>query len=81
LVQVFNEPSGIERLSVCRTSVQNGEWVSEITWDELQRIKRECGRGDKDAVELYPADADVVNVANMRHLWIVDPSVVAFKWK
>ena len=29
------------------------------------------GCGARDAVEVYPADADVVNVANMRHLWLV----------
>jgi hypothetical protein len=24
------------------------------------------------AVEVYPKDSDIVNVANMRHLWLVD---------
>lgn len=80
LVQVYDdERSGVERMAVCRTSVVGKNWRAEITWDDLQRLKHECGRGDKDAVEIYPADADVVNVANMRHLWIV--GVVAFKWK
>lgn len=79
LVQVFEELSGIDRLSVCRTSVVDGDWQEDIRWDELQRLKRECGRGNKDAVEIFPADADVVNVANMRHLWLTGE--LPFKWK
>jgi len=79
LVQVFDDKSGLERLSVCRTSVTNGDWKEDIQWEELQRLKRECGRGEKDAVEIFPADRDVVNVANMRHLWLTGE--LPFKWK
>jgi hypothetical protein len=72
LVQVFQEGDGIVRASINRTSVNsgNGRWLDGISWDELQRVKREIGRGHRDAVEVFPADRDVVNVANMRHLWI-----------
>lgn len=79
LVQVFDEANGVERLSVCRTSIVDGDWKEDIRWGELQRLKCECGRGDKDAVEIYPADKDVVNVANMWHLWLAGD--VPFKWK
>lgn len=69
------------RLSICRTSLNaSGEWDDGITWDELQRIKRECGYGDSDAIEIYPSDLDVVNVANMRHLWIM-AAPVACAWR
>ncbi|WP_051566706.1 hypothetical protein [Herminiimonas sp. CN] len=81
LVQVFNEANDIVRLSVSRVSVQagTGQWADGITWDELQQVKRECGRANLDAVEIYPADGDVVNVANMRHLWVM-PAALPFKW-
>lgn len=81
LVQQFVEAgSVIARLSVCRTKVSGDRWKDGISWEELQRIKRECGYGDRDAVEVYPSDADVVNVANMRHLWILaDPA--SFAWR
>lgn len=59
------------RLSVCRTSISGDRWVDGITWDELQRVKRECGFGDRWAVECYPAERDLVNVGNLRHLWIL----------
>lgn len=80
LVQVFEEPNGMTRLSICR-AVHNGDsWVDQITWDELMRVKRECCLGDRDALEVFPADRDIVNVANMRHLWLpAEP--VAFAWR
>jgi hypothetical protein len=80
LVQVFQEDGGLVRLSVMRTWVDDaGEAVDGIAWDDLQRLKTECGFGDRDAVEIYPADRDVVNVANMRHLWVMREPL-PFKW-
>lgn len=79
LVQIYTEPSGYQRMSICR-SVHNGDsWVDQVTWDELMRLKRECGRGGRDAVEVFPADQDIVNVANMRHLFF-PPEPLTFKW-
>jgi len=54
-------------------------WVDGITWDDLQRLKREAGYGDREAVEVYPPAACVVNEANIRHLWIL-PSRMPFSW-
>lgn len=71
---LYVEPGKLgRRLSVCRARLNDhGAYEDQLTWDELQQIKRECGFGDCDAIELYPRDDDVVNVANMRHLWILD---------
>lgn len=85
LVQVFapqlHEASTVEvRLTVCRTTVKGGTWADGISWDDLQRIKSEIGYGDRDAVEVYPADRDVVNVAAMRHLWVLR-SPLTFAWR
>lgn len=79
LVQVFAEANDVVRLTISRTTLKGDRWADEISWDDLQRLKRECGRGDLDAVEIYPADRDIVNVANMRHLWIT-PTGTPFKW-
>ncbi len=83
LVQIFDVDADIERLTINRTSVDtaNRRWRDGITWDELQNIKREVGRGDYDAVEIFPADRNIVNVANMRHLWVYKNGEVAFKWR
>jgi hypothetical protein len=70
LAQLYQNETGY-RISVCRTQLgPDGRWVDGITWDDLQRIKREIGFGDVAAIEVYPADDDLVDVANVRHLWI-----------
>lgn len=81
LVQVFPEANGVIRLSINRARMLvNGRWEDGISWDELQRLKREAGYADRYAVEVYPADKDVVNVANMRHLWLLTEPP-QFAWK
>ena len=84
LVQVFNEGRErvIVRLSVCRTRLNAAgtRWEDGITWDDLQRLKCEAGYADMDAVEIYPARANVVNVANVRHLWVM-AKPVPFAWR
>ena len=78
LVQVYKFDGG-ERITVSTTSVKSAkhkgggtDWEDKIPWDHLQAIKRQIGRGDRLAIEIYPHDWAVVNVANMRHLWIYD---------
>lgn len=82
-VQVYSaQAPAIYRITVGRTVLDADlvRWRDGITWDDLQRIKRECGFGSYHAVELFPADCDLVNVANLRHLWILhDPP--AFAWR
>ena len=80
LVQIYAEPNEYQRMSVCRSTHNGDSWADHVTWDELMRLKRECGRGDRDAVEVFPADRDVVNVANMRHLFF-PPIDLPFKWR
>ena len=75
LVQAFQEGNGVLRLSVNRTGVDPDlKWEDDITWDQLQDIKKQVGFGDRCAVEVFPRDGDVVNLANMRHLWVLPKS-------
>ena len=73
LVQyVLEKENYYSRLTVNRTSLNaKGEsWEDGITWDELMEIKRQCGFESSWAIEIYPPTHQVVNVANMRHLWL-----------
>lgn len=80
LVQVFAERNGAERLTISHVALnRSGGWQEGITWDDLQRLKYECGRGEKWAVEIFPSEFHVVNVANMRHLWVLNEAP-AFAW-
>lgn len=81
LVQAFDDGVGALRLSICRSELDDkGNWRDGLTWDELQQIKNAVGFSDFDAVEVYPAQSDVVNVANMRHLWIMTEQL-KFAWR
>lgn len=81
LVQLFEIDGAPLRLSVCRADYDFNKrrFTDGITWDELQGIKRMVGYGESFAVEIYPEESRVVNVANMRHLWIL-PERLEFAW-
>ena len=82
LVVVFSTKCpDVIRLSVNRTTHDGISWGDNISWDELQQLKREAGYGDKDAVECFPRDADVVNVANMRHLFVFLTENPPYFWR
>ncbi|MES3155034.1 DUF7694 domain-containing protein [Sphingomonas faeni] len=72
LVQVFGEGEML-RLSVNRTEwdERQNRFREDITWDDLQRLKAEAGYPDRVAIEVFPPERLIVNVANMRHLWIL----------
>lgn len=80
LVQLFQD-DGYERLSINRAALDSatGRWVDGITWDELMFCKRAVGFGDRWAVEAYPPDAEVVNVASIRHLFLL-PAAPEWAW-
>ncbi|MBS9903207.1 DUF7694 domain-containing protein [Vibrio alginolyticus] len=79
LVQVFNEEDTIIRLTINSVKRRNGSWKDGLTFDELQAVKHAVGFGDRCAVEVYPEDNELVNDANMRHLWVL-PERPAFAW-
>lgn len=82
LVQVYDEADGLLRLSIqrCAFDKAQGRWVDGITWDDLQHLKALAGYGDRAAVELYPPDGEAVNVANIRHLWLLTEAPT-YMWK
>jgi hypothetical protein len=47
-----------------------------IPWDDLQRIKSELAGPDSVAIEIFPAQADLVDEAPMRHLWVLPKKFV-----
>lgn len=81
LVTLFQQEDGHERLSINRTELQSdGNWKEAITWDEIQRLKAEAGFGDRWAVEVYPPGEELINVANIRHIFLL-PSAPDFAWR
>lgn len=79
LVSLYDDPTCL-RMTVCRTQVDNsGNWVDGITWDELESIKEIIGYGDMWGLEVYPPSDSIVNVANMRHIFLF-PNKPEFAW-
>lgn len=76
LVQKFTAaPPAICRLSINRTTLAGERWAENITWNELQAIKNELGFFTHTAVEIFPPIHDVVDVASIRHLWVLEGSL------
>lgn len=74
----------LHRLAVARVSYERLEdrLVDTIPWDDLMRIKSDCGYMDACAVEVFPPIDRNINVGDMRHLWVyVDGAVPYFVWK
>ena len=81
LVQAFREENDVIRLSINRTTLKtSGDWSDGISWDDLQTIKNGVGFSAEMAVEVFPPAQDVVNVANLRHLWVL-PIPLPFMWR
>jgi len=83
LVQIFEESGTTIRMSVNRTRLDyTGRFDDGISWDELQRLKCEAGFSEHWGMEIFPPANEVVNVANMRHLWLRrDPPEFAWRRK
>ena len=83
LAQVYVEGGGVLRVSCCRTTLNSNGigWEENLTWDEMMQIKREICHSESYAVEVLPPDDDIVNVANMRHFWILPDHVVGWRAK
>lgn len=43
---------------------------SDIPWRDKQKIKNELFGQDRTAIEVFPTEEDLVDAANMYHLWI-----------
>jgi hypothetical protein len=64
-------PSGVRHLAVSSLSQERP------TWWEMQRIKNELAGPTLTAVEVYPPQTQVVDGADMFHIWIL-PEPLAF---
>lgn len=47
---------------------------TDISWSEKQRIKNEIFGEDRTAIEVFPTTANLVDEANMYHLWVLPES-------
>lgn len=74
LAALFRQ-EGVLRLSIARADSA----PAPISWEELMQVKRDCGFGTQDALEVYPCDEDILNTGNIRHLYFVGPVFFALR--
>ena len=65
IVQIHKQ--GEYRLAMIR---RNDESV-DVTWADKQRIKNELFGAERIAVEVFPAVSELIDDANIYHLWIL----------
>jgi hypothetical protein len=72
LVVEYIEPTGFHRLTMqCAQVDAQGKWLQGLTWDTMMELKEQSGHGDKWGVECFPPIANVVNVSNLRHIFLL----------
>lgn len=52
--------------------VQRRDGQGDIPWDDLQTVKNWVMGNEAIAIEFYPAESQLVDEINARHLWAVD---------
>lgn len=68
-VQFFQKAS--EWGTIDHLMIRRHDGGTDVPWADKQRIKDELIGVERVAVEVYPARADLVDDANMYHLWVL----------
>ncbi len=73
-VQEFLRPSPWGEITLLM--VRRNDAAPVRSWGDLQRIKNELTGPERVAVEVYPAETDLVDDANIYHLWVLPAGFV-----
>ena len=68
-VQISDEPTEWGLVIHLWIRRHDGEMVR--SWSDMQRIKNELIGNNRIALEVFPKDEDLVDQANMAHLWVM----------
>ena len=69
IVQVFNHTCGWGMVK--RVMIRRNDELPEHDWNKLQRIKNEVFGEEATALEVYPKQRNLIDVANIYWLWIM----------
>jgi hypothetical protein len=68
IVQIYHE---LTFWGPCdRAMIRRSDAKPNHSWSDLQRIKNEIWGSDRVALEVYPRDVNLVDVANLYWLWV-----------
>lgn len=68
-VQVYR--LGSEWGEIVHLAIRRHDAHPDIPWAHRQRIKDEIAGSERTAIEVFPAAADLVDEANLYHLWVL----------
>jgi len=74
VVRVSETPSGL----MAHLSIKRRDKLPIHDWRDLQRIKNELVGAEVEAMELYPAESQLVDTANQYHLWCFPEAAFPF---
>ncbi|NOJ72460.1 DUF7694 domain-containing protein [Paenibacillus alvei] len=67
---VMTRPVATEWGEVTHACIINAN-STDIPWAEKQRIKNELFGSSRTAIEVFPPESELVDEANMYHIWIL----------
>ena len=53
-------------------SIRSNDRKAIRDWRHFQKIKNELAGAEREAVEVYPRESNLVDEANTYHLWVLD---------
>lgn len=56
---------------VVHMAIRNHDGQGEPSWAEMQRIKNELIGPERTAIQVYPANSELIDQANLYHLWVL----------
>jgi hypothetical protein len=56
-------------------AIRRHDGDKDIPWADKQRIKNDLAGSERIALEVFPAEAELVDEANLYHLWILPPGM------
>lgn len=68
-VQISEEET--EWGTVLHLWVRRNDQGTGVTWADLQRVKDEIVGPERTGVQVFPAQADLVDAANIYHVWVL----------
>ena len=72
VVGLWRSEKKFDGRNMIRLSIKRHDKQPISSWTDKQDIKNHVVGKEYAAVELYPADADLVDQSNQYHLWVVD---------
>ncbi len=77
VVKTVLEPE-LGEASGMHLSIRHNERKAVRDWRHFQRIKNELAGAEREAVEIFPPESQLVDTSNQYHLWVLPEGTTSF---